>query len=45
MDVVRALVGVHDFEVDHVADHAELIRNAIAASRLQLKKPEGPAPG
>src|SRR5438045_9117673 len=34
MDVVRALVGVHDFEVDEVPDDAELVRDAVAAEHV-----------
>ncbi len=34
MHVVRALVGVHHLEVDHVARDAELIRDAIAAQHV-----------
>src|SRR5687767_12190853 len=34
VDVVRALVGVHHLEVHHVADDAELIRDAVAAEHV-----------
>src|SRR5919106_6713699 len=30
VDVVRALIGVHDFQVDEVADDAELVRDAVS---------------
>src|SRR6185437_7759758 len=31
VDVVRALVGIHGFEVQHVPDHVELVDDAIPA--------------
>src|SRR5687767_12103312 len=34
MDVVRALVRVHHLEVDQMADHAELVRDAVAAEHV-----------
>src|SRR5260221_11409343 len=34
VDVVRALVGVDDLEVDHVADDAEFVRDAVAAEHV-----------
>lgn len=34
MDVVRALVGIHNFQIDHVADHAEIVRNVIRAQHV-----------
>src|SRR5256714_2384331 len=34
MDIVRALVGVHHLEVYHVAHHAELVRDAVAAQHV-----------
>src|SRR5690349_5840884 len=34
MDVVRALVGVHDLEVHRVADHAEFVGDAVAAEHV-----------
>ena len=34
MNVVRTLIGVHDLEIDDVSDHAELVRNAVAAEHV-----------
>ena len=34
MHVVRPLVGVHHFQIDDVADDAELVRNAVAAQHV-----------
>ena len=34
MHVVRALVGVDHLEVDHVADHAVFVRDAVAAQHV-----------
>src|SRR5829696_5981773 len=34
VDVVRAFVGVHYFEVDDMADDAELVRDAVAAEHV-----------
>src|SRR5690242_19013514 len=34
VDVVRALVGIHHFQVDEVARDAELIRDAVAAHHV-----------
>src|SRR4051812_13891076 len=34
VNVVRALVGVHRFEVQHVADDVELIRDAVATMHV-----------
>src|SRR4051812_14275568 len=34
VDVVRALVGVHHFEVDDVPDHTELVGYAVAAEHV-----------
>src|SRR5678809_1320346 len=34
VDVVRAFVGVDHLEVHHVADHAELVRDAVAAEHV-----------
>src|SRR5207248_4268102 len=34
VDVVRAFVGVDHLEVDDVADHAELVRDAVAAEHV-----------
>jgi hypothetical protein len=34
MNVVRAFIGVHHFQVHHVTDHAELVRNSIAAQHV-----------
>ena len=31
MYIVRAFIGVHGFQIDHVADHVVLIMNAVAA--------------
>ena len=34
VNVMRALVGVDHFEVDHVTDHAELVADAVAAKHV-----------
>ncbi len=34
MHVVRPLVGVHHFQIDDVADDAELVRNPVAAQHV-----------
>ena len=34
MHVVRALVGIHYFKVHQVADHAELVHDAVAAQHV-----------
>src|SRR5713101_2305158 len=34
MDVVRAFVSVNHLKVDDVADHAELVRDAVAAEHV-----------
>src|SRR5688572_6863399 len=34
VDVVRALVGIDNFEIYHMADHAELVRDAVAAQHV-----------
>jgi hypothetical protein len=34
VDVVRAFIGIHDLQVDHVADDAELVRNAVTAQHV-----------
>src|SRR6476659_2817417 len=34
VDVVRAFVGIDHLEVDDMADHAELVRDAVAAEHV-----------
>src|ERR1700688_3959579 len=34
VNVVRALVGVHHFEIHEMANHAEFVRNAVAAQHV-----------
>ena len=34
MDVMRAFVGVDHFEVDHVADDAEFVGDAVAPEHV-----------
>ena len=34
VDIVRAFIGVHDLEVHHVAHHAELVDEPVAAHHV-----------
>src|SRR5208283_4479828 len=34
VNIMRALVGIHHLEIHHMANHAELVRYAVAAEHI-----------